>query len=565
MQEISLKNYNTVFSSAAMKAAEKFIVRECDEMDKGQFVAYVDKGNDTFDVSLTIQSNKVKSHDCDCPNREMFCEHKIALLVHIAENKKIVQPKIKTRKKATELDLLFDTIDTDQLIAWTKNLLSQNKDLALSFIHHFKTPDQNITPKESEELTIKAWKAVANNKKKVDLTQLKKIIALWETSHAPILKQYLANVADKESFLCIETVINTCLIYDSSLDINTNKIIKYVESLLGKSVETITSLQNDEVWESSVNIFVEKIPVQIAQNRFYFLNHLLALIEVSTPEKRKIILEKLILQYKKYKSQTRYVNQPFVHLVFEEMLKHKMFDQYYEHFEPYPYDNDYNIKLIEQLLQMEKFTIAERYCKKLIENNYKDTYNVPYWLLLKKLYTQTNNAKGKLEIAKELLPYTFDFEDYQLVYNSFTDTEAQKKWRSKILSKAKNEYYHKSRAMNLYFNILDMDKKYLMMIDNLRYASKKIILQYLDKMVAADKKKFLFTLLESYDTHYRYFESEENDGTVTENPDDLMYEKIISHYDDQSLKPAIQKLVNNRWYMPGKFVNLLKHKLKITD
>jgi hypothetical protein len=60
--ELTLKNCKTLLSPVVLKAAEKLLVRECDEIEKGTYIAYIDKGKDTYDVSLTLVSDKVKEH-----------------------------------------------------------------------------------------------------------------------------------------------------------------------------------------------------------------------------------------------------------------------------------------------------------------------------------------------------------------------------------------------------------------------------------------------------------------------------------------------------------------------
>ncbi|MEJ7682788.1 MAG: hypothetical protein WKG06_33995 [Segetibacter sp.] len=98
--DLSLKNYKTTLPKELQKLAEKNKVRECDETEKGHYVAYVDEGNDTFDVSLILSPDqKIVSHVCDCKNSSSFCRHKTALLIHIEKGSKITQ-SVKAKKKA---------------------------------------------------------------------------------------------------------------------------------------------------------------------------------------------------------------------------------------------------------------------------------------------------------------------------------------------------------------------------------------------------------------------------------------------------------------------------------
>ncbi|MCH5715462.1 SWIM zinc finger family protein [Niabella hibiscisoli] len=63
-------------------------MRECDETEKGVYVAYIDKGNETFDVSLSVNATLgVTDAGCDCSDNSDFCVHKLALLLHLAKQK----------------------------------------------------------------------------------------------------------------------------------------------------------------------------------------------------------------------------------------------------------------------------------------------------------------------------------------------------------------------------------------------------------------------------------------------------------------------------------------------
>lgn len=87
--ELSLKNYTTILPKELLKNAAKNMVRECDEIEKGQFQAYVDEEKTSFDISLTINSKgEITEHDCECNSKTMFCRHKAALLLWIVKGKK---------------------------------------------------------------------------------------------------------------------------------------------------------------------------------------------------------------------------------------------------------------------------------------------------------------------------------------------------------------------------------------------------------------------------------------------------------------------------------------------
>src|SRR5271156_4676146 len=102
---LTLKNYAAALPADLLLQAKKNKVRECDETEKGHFVAYVDDGNESFDVSLTIKAgNEITHHTCEC-NSGVFCRHKAALIAHIANGKK-VKEIVTVKKKDSKADTL---------------------------------------------------------------------------------------------------------------------------------------------------------------------------------------------------------------------------------------------------------------------------------------------------------------------------------------------------------------------------------------------------------------------------------------------------------------------------
>src|SRR5580704_2558791 len=102
--ELTLKNYATTLSKDLILLSKKNKVRECDETEKGHFVAYVDDGSDSFDVSLTVKAgNKIALHTCDCDSNISFCRHKAALLIHLATGEK-TKETVKVGKKESKAE-----------------------------------------------------------------------------------------------------------------------------------------------------------------------------------------------------------------------------------------------------------------------------------------------------------------------------------------------------------------------------------------------------------------------------------------------------------------------------
>ena len=253
--ELTLKNYATALSKDLILLAKKNKVRECDETEKGHFIAYVDEGSESFDVSLTVKTgNKIAQHTCDCDSNISFCRHRVALLIHIATGEK-AKDTVKIRKKESKAEALLGAVAPNELKAWVKTLIEKNKDIELSFIHHFSVKEQ-LTPAEVIKITNDAIRAVTGNKKNIDQTQLKKLVELWSEMHGPMVAHYLENVTDEKSFLNFHTMLETCLAFQVNADTSSNRIPKFVAGVLQKSQEPVNNLYNEEAWDKAVSYFI---------------------------------------------------------------------------------------------------------------------------------------------------------------------------------------------------------------------------------------------------------------------------------------------------------------------
>ena len=58
-EDLFLSAFSESLSAETKKKAERLNVRECDEHPKGSFVAYVDEGDQSFDVTVSLGKNKL--------------------------------------------------------------------------------------------------------------------------------------------------------------------------------------------------------------------------------------------------------------------------------------------------------------------------------------------------------------------------------------------------------------------------------------------------------------------------------------------------------------------------
>ena len=75
-------------SETKLTQAKKLIVRELEEVEvKGNFVAYVDEGEESYDINVQLDKDVVVGHSCDCGRRDSYCIHQIVILLMLSSEK----------------------------------------------------------------------------------------------------------------------------------------------------------------------------------------------------------------------------------------------------------------------------------------------------------------------------------------------------------------------------------------------------------------------------------------------------------------------------------------------
>ena len=560
--KITLKEYATVLPKELILSAGKDKVRECDETEKGHFVAYVDEGINSYDVSLTItKGSEITAHSCDCKNGTTFCRHKAALLMHIANGKKIKSP-VKTKKKENKTDQLLEQVEMADLKDWVQNLLHKNKDIALSFVHYFSTSRQQYTPEEVKKLVAEGIKVVLGNRKTAEAIQLKKLTELWSEMLAPVLKHYNANVMDENAFLNFQTLLDDIIDLQQKIETTSNKLSKFVEGILQDAAGCIAALQIDEAWNISVGYFVNNLFISPKSYRWQYLPHLKNIIDLSPPERKERIIDRLAKQYIKTIPEGIYNGQNFTKFIFFIISDNALFPRYYNLFLPMRYENDYNKKLIQLLVDNHHFVNAEKYCQEQIRFNFKDEFNIPYWQLLKDIYARQNDEDKLVAVLSELFPYTYDFDDYLFITIRMPEEE-RKKWRTKMLSRASNAANNRNTSAMLFcFWLMDHEEKYKKMIDYITdHTPYKVITLYFERMALTDKNQLIDKLIRK-SRDYTFSENKTEDEACF--PE--LFALTLKHYTPQFLSLIIIKAEKDRpYYRLNSFLTYAKERLNQAD
>ncbi len=560
---LSLANFTTALSQPLLKEAARCTVRECDETGKGVFVAYVDEGGETFDVSLTVADSKeIVEHHCDCKTKASFCKHKAALLLAIAGTKKAKPDKIAKAKK-TKAEVLLADADAAELKAWLAERLLQNKDLALAFVQRFDARKTAYTPGEVQQLTADAIKAVVKARLRVETSELKKIVDLWAGLHASVVAYYLSDPTNEKAFAAFHAVPESCRAFASRINTGSNRLEKYIGQLLNGTAENIAALYDDAAFYTATGYFKKYIPDGTKGIRMHYFLHLKNIIALSSDARRKVLVDALATQYSSASPDRLSNGALYTKTFFELVQQSGLLDHYYTLFKPIRFDNAFNQMLIEGLIEKAHLDSAEKQCQAQIAENVKDVYNVPYLVLLKKIYTIKKNEAALADVLAQLLPFTFDYDDYRFLSERMPEGEEKRKWRTKIITKAKNASHNYNKAATgFYFRLLDGEKSYKKMIDAIdSYTPFGIILQYLDPMAEADKAKLLNAIINKSDEFGFGLFSEDRKVDAACFP--ALLAALRKHFTAAGLLQAVKQAQASRIYFRGNhFLTYLQKTLR---
>ena len=562
--EINIEKLGDSIPLTALKKTNKIIVREVDEINPLEFVAYVDAGDETFDVSVTIsKTGIIQATNCDCKNHKTICIHKIALMQFIATRKK-TKSQVKIKNKVDKIRGLLDSISQLDLKEWVADLLQKNEDLKLAFTHRFSSKNKEYTTTEVQKITNDAVKAVVKSKKNVDVTQIKQMISLWKVVHKPILDNYKSDVQNKIYFDCFYEVIESCVRTSKSFNLNTVKFSNYIDEILSETTEFIDQILVEESWLLALEFLINKIPNNTSGINFFTLKHLNNLIGVSNQKRKDILIGKLIKQYENIFKQSLNGADEYTEYMFTIIEENGKFNQYYHIFNPIKWNNSYNLKLIEKLVENKDYERSESFCIQQINSNYKIEHSLSYLLILKKIYLEQKQEKKLAEILSILVPLTYDYEDYVFVMSKIKNEEDLKKYRSKILGQAKNSIRNYNRkAAEFYFKISAAEKKYKQLIEMINeYIPLKLIFLYFDPMALTNKDSLLKQLLfrpesRGWGNNTGYYLE---DKTIQ---DDLL-KLILKYYSKEQLALIVKpkSRFDNYYFRSNDFFTFLQEKLQ---
>jgi hypothetical protein len=451
-------------NNAKLKLTKKLLVRDLDEIEKNKFVAYVDEKDDSYDVQIILDSKKsIIETSCDCPENST-CLHILALADFITNNhveKQLVKKIVK--KKSTETDEILNELDNETLRNWLSETLNKNKELAFTFKNQFSIKhivfDENFI-----KTTIQACiQSVVGKRKKLETNEVKKIADALTISLKTLLENISNAPIDDKKYKLAEILIDELEKINYDYYISSIKITRLIEGVFDSLLKTLFTLKDFEVWKHSIefyfsNIFKDKYRIKELQ----FCTKIYNFSKENPLQKSAIatIVEQHVTEIYGISGLDYFsFNLELESFILNLFIENDLFKKHFNKFRPRRFQNDHNLKLIAALLEIDKISLAEKFCLIQIEGNVKAEYDLPYINLLIEIYKLQNEKPKLATLLSNYGKYLFDIENYHFIKEN-ASAENFKKYRVSVMCNARNSYQRGNiGAFDFYFEIKKLDGK----------------------------------------------------------------------------------------------------------
>ena len=554
MENFNLKTFEKTIATTKLKQSLKIAIRDVDETSKNNFVAYADDKNESFDVSIEIDDEKnILDSNCDCEVKGL-CNHRIAFMLHL--NTISGKPKTVRAKKLTATEQLVNSLDANALRIWVSALLKKNKDLEFLFTNEFSIIIEEYNKPKVKSIIDNSIKSVIKTRKNIEANELKKVLDLLEITLKPVIEFCQNDLLDKEKLEIIFFIFDELIDFEARIYTNSVKIARFIEKISNQVIDSI-SVTNDEIKFQKITdlhfelVFNENTKYLRIQS-FLHLKRLYT-SNADNETRKKYYSDKIknfILNRDKNKNRFGVTVDTFL---LEVLFDNNLFEETSQFFEPVRYENEYNLSLINKLLAINKVDYAEKIALAQVASNYYIEYNLPYWKILKQIYSDNNNPEKLIAILVNTVPVDNNYDDFLMIKKHLPEVEF-KKFRSNLLGRTKRNFSSDPFAPDFYFKILAEEDNYKKMLESIsEYTDYDLLFEHRQGLKGTDIFAFLLAI-SAVEGRYSFRNQSFNEEYK---------EKLADWIIEVSEKPKLKTFVNSRSnQMNSSFIDMIVGKLK---
>ncbi|MCP9768654.1 hypothetical protein EGI22_12075 [Lacihabitans sp. LS3-19] len=565
MAVFSLKNFNEFFSDQAKLWATKCVVRECDEESKGRFVAFVDQGSETYDVSVDFgKAKEISQISCDCKKGDGFCHHKLALLLFVAGNKKVETPKI-VKKKKSGVETIFDELTFEDLKNWLLEVFEKEKPLKAEFELKFSADLKVDNTAEGIKKALKDLsKSVVGSRKTLETLELKKIMGLWENFVFSACKPYFLDPTILVNFqilkYSLDAIDELVSVYRSKSFTYFNNLIKNIKAQI---VVAFDSVKDDDKFSNGIDLYFGNIIYKPDTYDIVFVNIIMEINKMSSQSRQKIISDNFSQFYSAFHKGKKSGDKNLSFALWNMASTNGTLNQYLDILLPVVYANEYNIDLIQALVGIGKIEKARELCQRQIDNNFHVEYSLPYYNILKEIFLKKGDRHNYLNIAKEILPYTQNIDDFFEIYNDMPLGEEKMIFKNQTLAKMRakaklSDNYDSAKFCVSLLGRVSEFKKLITYLQDYKYIS--LFEPYLESMLKVNKITVLKNIFDNFGS-YPWDVNQELLG-IEKSSFISVLDALQNTFTEYELQTYVEQFRNKKYHRKdeGTFVHfILKH------
>jgi hypothetical protein len=544
---MQITDFYKQYTPTQIKKASKLTVREWDVENNGKHIAYVDEGDQSYDVYLQIENDNILEFACDCGKKQ--CIHLLTLLKQTtATTTKSSKTILPQQKKTGKFKSFFDPIPTDQKLEWLFNLLESDKKIQLLFLNHFQIQEEEMTTAALEAKTAMFLKTVIRSKKNATPHELKNLVTLLDTLYAPFVNNYITSPTNDKHIDFLIALLQQCVKIRNAIITNSNKLDTYITNkIINPVCIGIASITNMDDWKLACKMLSSAIKNSANQLREISRDLFVKILELEPKDRQLIALEQILQIFKEdinkevFKSLREYI------LCF--CKENELILPSITYIMPTRFNNESNLMLLEQLLTLGENQLVIAHCNTCINSNFYDYYNKPYFVILKKVYTKTGNQVETAYLNMELLTDTLSISDFDFALKHIKNEEKLENSITKAINAVKvaaNGFV--PGAEELLWHIFASREMYTSMINRIGETTNyEIILQYFDTLILQNRKLLLQCLLlkrtfSGQDSWLKVVKQKSRVRELDLQNLEKMYSKIIDNYIYTEIKDAFLKI-----------------------
>ncbi|MDR6737198.1 SWIM zinc finger family protein [Sphingobacterium sp. 2149] len=494
-------------SETKLTQAKKLIVRELEEVEvKGNFVAYVDEAEESYDINVQLDKEVVVGHSCDCGRRDSYCIHQIAILLMLSSEKESPSATKKSSKpakgkKVKESEQLLLMLEQEVLASWLLELFKSNKDIELQFLMKFGKNKQEYKETDVAKTLKDTVVSVVGKRKKIEASEVKKIIQLWEKALDPFWEYLALNIGNERIIDLFSAVHQAVLDLEYKFFYTGTRFRKFIETGNSKIAGIIAHVDSDIQWVALTNSYWDKMWSE-QNSEGGMLELFIQIYESSSTERKRLLADKIEDLITSLLEGRYHMSVAVDSFFLDVLLENNMFDDSADYFVPRQWEAKFNLKLIEAIRDHDPNKAID-YCNRVIAGNVNSTYNDPFLEILEDIYADSGDFSKLASIKMEKFSSAPNIVDYVFIMDHSNDEELKKKFRTRTLSMLRNNMGY-AGSDELYFRILEYEKNYKKMLEVIDYRVRpSVLLKFWKYLYAHDKLRFLRAIAANVQIDYR--------------------------------------------------------------